>query len=231
MSNQLTVESFKAALPAQVKKSVSQELVDGVNNLILDPEFRETYRENLMGYTQVMAKGKFKIQSYIDAVRYVSYKLMGDNNKTAYIKTFPDKYAHFTKKGVAEKDIASYITAYNKSKLVNLIWEQTLVPAYVLNQDLFQRALNVQADLMINAKSEKVRADAANSLLNHLKMPETQKVELDIGVKEDKTIEALRNTTMELVAQQKAMIQAGAMHAQQVAHSRLVIEGTAEEVL
>jgi hypothetical protein len=170
------------------------------------------------------------MSSYIDAVRYVSYKLMGGTNIDCYIKTFPDKYQRFLQQGVANKDIASYVTSYNKSKLVNLIYEQTLIPSYVLNQDLYQKALNVQAELMVSANSEKVRSDAANSLLTHLKMPETQKVELDIGIKEDKTIEALRATTMALVTQQRQMIQAGAMHAQDVAHSRLIIEGEAQEV-
>jgi NADH dehydrogenase/NADH:ubiquinone oxidoreductase subunit G len=226
----LTVEQFQRALPAQVKKSVNQELIDQVNKTISDPEVREAYRDNLLGYAHVMKDGKFKIQSYLDAVRYVSFKLMGGTNIDCYIKTFPDKYQRFLAQGVANKDIASYVTAYNKSKLVNLIYAQTLTPSYVLNQDLYQKALNVQADLMMTASSEKVRTDAANSLLSHLKMPETQKVELDIGVKEDKTIQALKESTMALVAQQRQMLQTGAMHAQEVAHSKLIIEGTATEV-
>lgn len=230
MSGLLTVEQFKRVLPVQVKRSINQELIDKINQSINDPEEREAIRDNLLGYTQVMAKGRFKIQNYVEAVKYVSYKLMGDSNIAAYTKTFPTKYQGFVNKGVSSKDISSYVTAYNKSKLVNLIYEQTLVPHYVLNQDLYQKALNVQAELMVSATSEKVRTDAANSLLTHLKMPETQKVELDIGVKEDKTIQSLRDTTMELVAQQKQMIQAGAMHAQEVAHSKLVIEGEATEV-
>ena len=156
---------------------------------------------------------------------------MGCTNIDAYTKTFPAKYARFIAQGVSAKDIASYVTAYNKNKLVNLIFEQTLIPSYVLNQDLYQKALNVQADLMMNAKSEKVRCDSANSLLTHLKMPETQKVELEIGVKEDSTIAALRATTMELTKQQRLMVESGAMNAQDIAHGRLIIEGEAVEVV
>jgi len=83
---------------------------------------------------------------------------------------------------------------------------------------------------MLSARSEKVRSDAANSLLTHLKQPEAQKIELDIGVKEDSSINALRASTMELVAQQKMMLKAGAMHAQEVAHSKLIIDADFEEV-
>ena len=226
----LTLDQFKLALPDKVKKSINQELIDQINNTLSDPEMYESYRDNLISYTKVMADGKFKVTQYIDAVRYVSFKLMGCTNIEAYTKTFPDKYQRFIQQGVQAKDIASYVTAYNKSKLVNLIFEQTLIPSHVLNQDMYQRALNVQADLMINAKSEKVRCDAANSLLTQLKAPEVKKVELDIGVKEDGSIAALRATTLELARQQRLMVESGAMNAQEVAHGKLIIEGTAEVV-
>lgn len=226
----LTLDQFQLALPDKVKKSINQELIDQINNTLSDPEMYESYRDNLISYTKVMADGKFKVTQYIDAVRYVSFKLMGCTNIEAYTKTFPDKYQRFVQQGVQAKDIASYVTAYNKSKLVNLIFEQTLIPTHVLNQDLYQRALNVQADLMINAKSEKVRCDAANSLLTQLKAPEVKKVELDIGVKEDSSIAALRATTLELARQQRLMVESGAMNAQEIAHGRLIIEGTAEVV-
>ena len=227
---QLTIDQFKLALPDKVKKSVNQELIDHINKTLSEPELYEAYRENLLSYTKVMAEGKFKISSYVDAVKYVSHKLMGCTNIEAYTKTFPDKYQNFLLQGVVAKDIASYVTAYNKSKLVNLIYEQTLIPSYVLNQDLYQKALNVQAELMVSAHSEKVRSDAANSLLTHLKMPEVTKVELDIGIKEDGSIAALRATTLELARQQRLMVEAGAMNAQEVAHSRLVLDVEAKEV-
>ena len=227
----LTIDQFKQALPDKVKKSLNQELVDQINTTLGDPELYESYRDNLISYTKVMADGKFKISSYIDAVRYVSHKLMGCTNIDAYTKTFPDKYTRFMAQGVAAKDIASYVTAYNKSKLVNLIFEQTLIPSYVLNQDLYQKALNVQAELMTTANSEKVRCDAANSLLTHLKMPETQKVELEIGVREDSSIAALRATTLELARQQRLMVESGAMNAQEVAHGKLVIDAEFIEVV
>lgn len=226
----LTLETFRTALPDKVKKTINQELMDSINKTLSDPDMYETYRENLLSYASIMADGRFKMESYVSAVKYVSHKLMGASNIAAYIKTFPDKYQDFINRGIETKDIASYVTAYNKSKLVNLIMEQTLIPSYVLNQDLYQKALNVQAELMLTAKSEKVRSDAANSLLSQLKMPEVNKVQLDVNVKEDGSIAALRESTLELVKQQKLMVQAGAMNAQEVAHSKLVIDVESREV-
>lgn len=227
---QLSIEELQVALPAQFKKSVNKELLDSVNNVISDPEVYQSYRDNLLSYAHVLNNGKFKVSSYVDAIRYCSFKFMNHTNIMAYSKAFPDKIKRFNEQGVSAKDISSYVHAYSKTKLVTMIMEQAFIPTWLLNQDLFQQALNVQADLMLNANSEKVRSDAANSVLTQLKRPDTQKIELDVGVKTDKTIEALRASTLELVAQQKMAIQSGAMQAQEVAHSKLITDADYEEV-
>lgn len=227
----LTVEEFKLALPEKVKKSVNQDLIDQVNSVLSEPEMFEVYRDNLLSYGKVMADGRFKVTDYLNAVKYVSHKLMGSTNIDAYRKTFPDKMVRFDSQGVSAKDIASYVHAYNKGQLVNKIFEQTLIPSYILNQDLYQKALNVQADLMMTAKSEKVRVEAANSLLTQLKMPEVKKVELSVGVTESSAIGALREATMQLVAQQRMAIQAGVATAEQTAHSSLVFDVDGQEIV
>lgn len=220
----LTEAEFKAALPDKVKKSVSQSLIDEVNKVITDPGFFEHYRDNLISYASVMKDGKYKIQSYLDAVKYVSHKLMGASNIEAYSKTFPDKIAQFAAAGVSSKDISSYCSAYNKGQLVNALMAQSMIPVHVYNQDYFQRALNVQFELMSDySVSPKVRSDAANSLLTHLKPPEVQKVELSVGVSEDGSIKALREATLALANAQRNQIGAGMITAQEAAHSRIVL--------
>jgi len=227
----LSLEQFRAVLPDKVKKSLNQQLVDQINATLSNPGEFEHYRDNLLSYTRVMQDGKFKIEQYLDAVKYVSHKLMGSSNIEAYMKTFPDKYQGFVAAGVSPKDIASYVSAYNKGKLVNLIFEQTLIPVHVLNQDMYQRALNAQFELGLSAQSEKVRADALNSVLTQLRPPEVKKIEMDIAVKENDAIKALRETTMELAEAQRKAIASGAINAQHAAEQRLVIEmGEAEIV-
>jgi hypothetical protein len=227
----LTTEQFKEALPEKARKSVNKSLVDQINGTLSNPEEYENFRDNLLSYGKVMAEGKFKIPNYICAVRYVSYKLQGRTSIDSYGLTFPGKIARFQADGVKPKDISSYVTAYNKSKLVNLIMEQSLVPSWVLNQDLYQKALNTQAELMIGAKSEKVRSDAAAHLMAALKAPETTKVELDIGVKDSQgVVDQLREATYKLVVAQKEALMAGATDAQAVAHSKVIVEGEYEEV-
>lgn len=205
----MTSEQFKSALPLQLRNAVTPEVMQAVNQTLSCPESMELFKENLLSYTSVLVEGRFKMTNYINAIKYVSFKLLGSTNISAYTKTFPDKVAGFKARGVTDKDISSYVSAYHKSKLVNLIMEQTLIPVHVLNAPLYQQAINTQASLMLYAKSEKVRCDAADSLMKQLKPPETKKVELDIGLQADRTLDTLRATTLELVAQQKKLIRQG----------------------
>ncbi len=230
MSTALTVEQFKQALPAKMKKVVDQSVINNINALLNDPNLAEEYRDNLIGYTSIMNDGKFKLESYVHAVKYVTQKVSGKSNLDAYIATFPDKYQDFLARGVQQKDIASYICAYNKGKLVNLILEQTLIPNYILNQDMYQAALRTQHELMTTSLSDKVRCEAANSILTHLKMPEKFKVELDVGEKIGGTMEALRASTLALVEQQQIMIDRGLVSAQGVAESKLIIDQDVEDI-
>lgn len=226
----MTVELFQASLPTQIKKSINIELIDKINATLSNPEEREIYRENLLSYGSVMTQGKFKINSYLDAVRYVGFKVMGDTNIMAYTRTFPDKIQRFQTTGVTSKDIASYVTAYNKSKLVMLIFEQSLIPTHILNADMHQAALNKQYQLMQGAVSEKVQMEAANSLLTHLKRPETHQIELQIGVKENSAIQDLRNAMLALGEKQVNQIQSGVMNAHDIAQSTLIVDGECTEV-
>lgn len=218
----LTQEQLTKVLPYKSKGQVNQRLMNRLNNLLIDPDERQAFRENLVSYTSVLMDGRFKLADYVKAVQYVSHKLLGDTNVLAYTKTFPDRYDRMVKAGKSPKAISAFVTAYSKNVLVNKIMEQTLIPNHILNQDLYQKALNVQAELMIGANSEKVRTDAANSILTHLKPPETQKMELDIGMKESPAIADLRTAVMNLTIAQKQAIESGSASVEHIAHTKIV---------
>jgi hypothetical protein len=224
----LSADEFKAALPDKMKKRVDAALMKSINDVMSNPDLYEQYRENLLSYAHVLNDGKFQIPQYLAAVKYVSFKLMDKSNVEAYSLTFPDKIARFAAQGVSEKDVASYVSAYNRSKLVQKILQQTMTPTWVLNQDVYQKAINTLAELMLTAKSEKVRADSAASLLTNLKPPEAQRIELGIGQQEHDSIKALRDVTQELVNAQRLAIQSGMNTATEVASST-IIEGDCED--
>lgn len=205
----LTLEQVQKAVPPTLKTSITQSLVDQVNTIVADPLLAEQIRNNFISYTAVMKEGKFKMEDYLHAVTYVSYKLMGYNNQDSYARTFPGRHHALVAKGTSTKDIAAYVSAYARGKLVNLIMEQSLVPSWVLNQDLYQKAINVQAELMVTAFSEKVRSDAANSLLTHLKKPEGKDFQINMDMRETSGISELNEALKKLAEGQIAQLEAG----------------------
>ncbi len=209
MPGSITIADLKTALPAHLRSSVNQGMADRLNDLSTTPEVAENIRNNMISYGHVIREGKFRVDDYLSAAAYVSFKLMGCNNAESYKRTFPDRYQILAQRGATDKEISSYVAAYSKGKLVNLVMEQTLVPCWVLNQDIHQRAINVQAELMMTANSEKVRAEAANSLLTHLKKPESRQMTIDLDMKENSAVTDLRDMLTALAQTQQGSIQQG----------------------
>lgn len=227
----LTQDDVKRALPQHLRASVNQSMVDTLNAISVDPIIAENIRDNFIGYSAILKEGKFKTEDYIHAVAYVSYKIMGHTNEDAYARTFPVRYATLLSKGTSKKDISAYVSAFHRGKLVNLIMEQSVVPTWLVNQDMFQKALNVQADLMINANSEKVRTDAANSILTHLKKPETKAdFQINLNQTESSGMKEMRDMLGQLAQQQQKLIQQGDMKTIDVAGAKLINRQDAEDV-
>lgn len=218
----VTVEQLQDVLPSNMKNNITQQMADNINKCSSDPLFREQYQENLLSFSHVMKDGKFKLESYIDAVKYVSYKLMGMTNNEAYSKTFPARYNKLLGDGKDQKTISSYVSAFNKNMLVQMVFEQSMTPVHILNHGAFQEAINTQVNLMRSAQSEKVRQDAANSIMTHLKPPEAKKVDLNIQTSEHNAVADLSATIRELSIQQQSMIKQGQVGVKEVAHSDII---------
>lgn len=205
----VTLDQVVMALPANLKSSASDNLVDKINNAASDPEIAEQIRDNFLSYTGVLKEGRFKTEDYLNAVKYISYQLLGKTNLESYSLTFPSRYTGLIAKGTASKDIAAYVSAYNKGKLVNLIREQTLVPTWVLNQDIFQKAINTQAELMISSQSDMVRMQAANSILTHLAKPKEAGPLVNIDMRETSGMNELKKALTDLATKQRDLIGSG----------------------
>lgn len=224
----LTVAQVAGAVPPNIKSSITQSFVDQVNQIVTDPLIAEQVRNNFIGFTGVMKEGKFKLDDYLNAVVYVSYKAMGYSNKESYCRTFPKRHAHLVAKGTSEKDFSAYVSAYNKGKLVNLILEQTLVPSWVLNQSIYQAAINHQYTLMTTAQSEKVQQEAANSLLTHLKKPEGKDFQINMDMRETSGINELKEALRDMATAQRDAI-AGGTNIKNITNAN-IIEADAVEV-
>lgn len=220
-TDKLTKEMLAGAVPdKRFRKHITNDLVDLVN-ADPDSEMRRLYRDNILSYSSVLITGKYSLSAYINAVKFVSLKLMGDKHSTAYSKVFPDRYQNLITQGADASKIASFADNYSKNTLVVKILEQTMIPTYILNADIYQQAINVQAELMVSARSEMVRQKAAESLISNLAAPATAKIEIDINHKND-VLEELKQTTRKFAAQQVSMIANGQLTARESAHSDIV---------
>lgn len=214
----LTLDEVQESLPVGQKGHISQDMVNQLNNLSKDPQEARVIRENFISFAKVLQEGRFKLGDYVRAVMYVSHKIMDKSNLDAYKATFPERHAKMVAEGRQPKDIASYVAAYNKGKLVNLVYERSMIPTWVLNQDIFQSAINTQYTIMSDESvSDKVRVEAANSLLTHLKKPETNKAELKIDIGMNDGMKALEQRLSEMAQTQMKVIEGRAMSVEEVA--------------
>ena len=220
-TNHLTKEQLFGAMPdKRFRKHITDEVVDVINSEP-DSELRRVFRDNTLTYASVLSTGKYSLAAYINAIKFISFKLMGDKSSTAYSKVFPDRYQNLVTKGTSASMIASFADNYGKTGLITKIMEQTMVPTHILNAGVYQEAINTQAELMRTAKSELVRQKAAESLISNLTAPITAKVEIDIGYSND-VINELRATTKALAQQQLRMIVNGQSSAKEIAHSEII---------
>ena len=230
MSELLDKNVLFRVLPPAIRKNITDEVIDTINNHLATSETRELFRENIISFASVLQEGRFKFEDYISAVKYVSFKILGDSNIIAYTKTFPDRYQRLIDEGMSDKAISAYVAAYHKTKLVTLLFGQTIMPVHILHQNLFHESITTMAEIMRDEDtSPKVRSDTAYNLATLLKPPEESKLKLDVTLKEDSAITALRETSMALVAEQRKLLNAGLWDAETVAQSGLIIEGEVDE--
>ncbi|MGQ0565600.1 MAG: hypothetical protein ACT4OK_11085 [Gemmobacter sp.] len=222
----LTMEEVKNAVPPQLRNAVSQDLVDKLNLVSSDQEAAAAIRDTFVGFTTVLKEGKFKLEDYLNAAAFVSYRMMGFNNQESYARTFPQRYQGLVARGATPKDISAYVSIYARGKLVNLILEQAMIPVWVMNQDAFQKAVTKQVELMNTARSEMVQMQAANSILTHVKPPEKKQIDVNVTTPEASGLNELRQMLGDIAQRQIQLIESGAT-TREIAHQKLISNGAA----
>ena len=224
----LTLAELSSALPKHHRSKVTPQFLATVNGMVTDPHEAEVFSKNMLTYADVLSSGAYKLTDYVNAVMFVSFKMIGLSNLEAYKRTFFAKYTDMVNRGYDSKTIAAHVAGYNKNKLVNAIYEQSLIPDHIMYASIRHRAIAAQAALLSSA-NENVAQKAADSLLMHLKAPDTSKIQIDIATKDVGIIEDLSNVLNRLSEVQRQSISSGSANAKQIAHS-VLIEGESEEV-
>ena len=217
----LQLEAVKKLVPKAQRTMITQDFLDKIEASVTNSEVAEQFKENFVTYLNVLSKGKYKMDDYISAVKYVSYKLLGYSNIKAYAATFPDRYQRLKDEG--QQQIEAFVSMYARGKLVNQIFEQTMVPTYVLNAPLHQEALN---ELAMMIKDPDVRGmtkvKACEAILQHTKQPEVVKGELTIGIEQSDTINDLREIVENLADTHKVLLEKKGMTLKEIAEGSII---------
>lgn len=224
----LTVTDLRESVPKQHRSKITQEFVDDVNQMIADPQMAEVYTENILTYSKVLQEGRFKLTDYFNAVMFVSYKAMGMSNMAAYQKVFPDKCRDMAARNISTKDMAAYAATYNKTKLVTLIYEQTLIPDHIMYASVRHKAIAAQAALL-DSQNEHIVQKAADSLMNHLKAPESAKLNLDVATTDGGVIADLAQALSNLSNRTRDAISEGTMTTKEAAIAPIISSDKEED--
>lgn len=217
----LQLEAVKKLVPKAQRTMITQDYLDRIEASVTDSDVAEQFKENFITYLNVLSKGKYKMDDYISAVKYISYKLLGYSNIKAYAATFPDRYQRLKDEG--QQQIEAFVSMYARGKLVNQIFEQTLVPTYVLNAPLHQEALNELAMMIKDPDvTGMAKVKACEAILQHTKQPEVVKGELTIGIEQSDTINDLREITENLADTYKEMLEKKGMRLKDVAEANII---------
>lgn len=209
----LSVEGLQKIYPRKVNRETLEECVKMMNESIVDMDsvMREHYRDNLIGVIDVIKEGeRIKFADYVKAVKFCSFKMAGYTDTRAYSLTFPERIERMAREGISNANLYVYANSYAKNKVVVEIMAKLMVPTHIMYQDYFHMAVKTQVEIMTDdSVSPKVRSDAANSLMTHLKQPEIKQAELSINTSDSGVINQLSEALNNLSKGHKELLSQG----------------------
>ena len=206
------LDVFIGSLPKNRRKLSDEALKELKYIIEEEPELFE----DVISYTKVISEGKWSIKEYVNAVRYVTYQMMGYSNRQSYLKIFTDKI-HMDK-----DTLDKFVNKYNKGKLVLELQKIATVPMYLTHHNLLNKAVAKQAELMETAKSEMVQHLAAKELCSLLAPPEDNHMSIDVNIKKDTTVEDLEKTLLNLAEKQVELIGSGKSTNKEIAEMNII---------
>ena len=211
----ITKEDLQKALPTR-KNAITDDIVNLINQSTHEPEFQgESLLNTAITYEKVMTNNRASIKEYLRALKFCAYLVSMDDNITeAYKKAFADR--DFVKErlnvntsSTKYNELTSAASRYRKSRLVVDILTMSQVPLDLMFTGARYKAVGVLAELMVTAKLDRDKINAAKELLAATKGPEEVKMELDVGERTANLQQQLSTQLMESVALQKKMLEAG----------------------
>lgn len=214
-ATEVTMEDMKRLFPKK-KESITEELITIINDANNNPFFSgDEFMNNILTYKDIMEKQKASLKDYLAAIRFCAYLESEDYNLTeAYKKShchteFVRERLDSPTNSAEYKQLTNAASRYRKRPLIVQILTQSQLGLHLMFQGEQYRAINVLSDIMVNGRSEMARVAAAKELLANTKAPETHKIELDIGIRNESAMESLNAQLAQFAMQSMEQLRSG----------------------
>ena len=212
----LTISDVQKALPSK-KNTITKELVDIINKSQEEPEFQgTTLLSTAITYEELMVKNKASAREFVDAIKFCAYLTTMDDNATeAFRRTFSSrKFVIDRMDAIAGSkeynELTSAASRYKReNRLVTDLLTYSQAPLDIMFTGWRYKAVGVLADVMMNARQDRDKINAAKELIAATKGPDNLKIALDIGVKESSAIASLNEQLAEAAMKQKMLLESG----------------------
>lgn len=215
-----TKEELIERMP-QRKKTITNEVVDLINEANTDPDFDgDQFVTTLVDYQSAMIQCSSNMKEYINAIKFCAYletELEGNGSIVhAYIRArgndeFVIKNKDLPKDSPGYRSLCSRASTFRRSKLVKQILTQSDMPLYLMFQGARFKAVAVLQREMETAKLSRDRINAADKVLAYIKPPENVQVELAVGPNQE-AVDLSEQLSMQLaqsVAMQQKLLESG----------------------
>jgi len=238
---ELTLVTVQSQLTGQQKLLVGEETIEEINKLATQPDYGAEFLESYLDHLNVLADSpRNNHGQYLNAVKFFSLVECGNSLTDAYVKVFPERHERRAKGNPDKENVKQLLrgeaSRYNGSRLVSEIRRVATVPVQLIHRHLLHEAILATAELMTTARSEMVRAKAADTLIRELKPAEDQTLKIEVEDGSTSVIQELAAATQALAAQQHEAVMSGGVKMKQIAAAKIyrddteIIEGDVTEV-
>jgi len=196
----ITKDKLQRHLPKGSGHKVTDEILKMINQVEHDTGLEQQFmEEQILSNMNIVKDLKISLSAYVDAVKYCTLK-QNMSNRKAWEIVFPERLDKVTKLAEARAaegrensvNIDSHVSNYNNTEAVAKISAQLMVAVHIQYAPMFHASIKKQFDLMngVGARpndnvSAHVQLNAAISLAELTKMPEDNKIELQIGISDE----------------------------------------------
>lgn len=143
-SQEITKEKIKKFLPKGTAHTVTDKVIEMINNMEDDTGLLQEYMEtSFMSHLPVLKGLKIKLEDYVAAIKYCNLKQHMSNEK-AWAITFPKRYEKLMAEG---RYNSSHSSMYNQNEIVMRLDAQMHVAASIQYAPYFHFSIKKQYDL------------------------------------------------------------------------------------